>query len=176
MQSSRLHTLAGRHGLFLTCTLLVFVHHISSQCCNCRSFRRHHSVLIIPPRSGTLQLNCKPCIPASAEVLLTSHACVGVLIGADAISAHTYQQQLEGSDESLASQYTSAQLGFQGSTRRLLGGIARELAAADDEDDESYDDDLDIDEPLTAGQANPFLPLPMCFLHSRRIALTRRHS
>ena len=86
--------------------------------------------------------------------------------------SNNWKDQMRG----LASQYTSAQLGFQGSTRRLLGGIARELAAADDEDDESYDDDLDIDEPLTAGQANPFLPLPMCFLHSRRIALTRRHS
>ena len=171
MQSSRLHTLAGRHGLFLTCTLLVFVHHISTQCCNCRSFRRHHSVLITSPRSGTLQLNCKPCIPASAEVL-TSHACVGVLIGADAISANTYQQpQLKELDESSASQSTSAQLGFQGSLRRLLGGSPRQLAAADDEEDESYDDDLDIDEPLTAGQANPFLPLPMCFLHFRRIPL-----
>ena len=92
-----------------------------------------------------------------------------MLIGADAISAHTHQQRLEGLDEDLASQHTLAQLGIQGSLRRLLGGSARQLAAADDEEDESYDDDLDIDEPLTAGQANRSLPPPRRFLHSRRI-------
>ena len=92
------------------------------------------------------------------------------------MSVHTHQQQSDGSDESLASQHTSAQLGAQGSLRRLLGGSARQLAAADDEEDESYDDDLDIDEPLTAGVANPSLPLTVCFLHSTRIALTLRHS
>lgn len=83
------------------------------------------------------------------------------------MSAHTHQQQSEGLDESLAAQHTLAQLGFQGSVRRLLGGGARELAAADEEDDESYDDGLDIDEPLTAGQAHPSLALPKCFLQLR---------
>ena len=94
-----------------------------------------------------------------------------MLIEADAISAHTHQQRLEGLDEDLASQHTFAQLGIQGSLRRLLGGSARQLAAADDEEDESYDDDLDIDEPLTAGQANLSLPPPRRFLHSRRVPL-----
>ena len=87
------------------------------------------------------------------------------------MSAHTHVQQLEGLDESLTSQHKSQsdQLRVQGVMRRLLGGSARGLAAADDEEDESYDDDLDIDEPLTAGQASPSQP-------SKRRSAFRTHS
>ena len=126
--------------------------------------------------TSAFQLKGKPCIAAQAEVLMKSHACAGVLIEAEGVSALAHQQQLEGLDESLASQHTFAQLGSQGSVRRLLGGSTRELAAASEDEDESYDDDLDIDEPLTAGRAYPFPSLPTCFLHPRCIASSRRHS
>ena len=116
--------------------------------------------------TSAFQPNCQARI---AELLKRSHACAGVLIGPQATSVHTHQQQIEGLEESPAAQHTLAQLGFRDSVRRLLGGGARDLAAADEEEDESYDDDLDIDEPLTAGQAPlPGSPntLPACEKHN----------
>lgn len=57
---------------------------------------------------------------------------------------------------------TPEKAGYLSPLRRLLSRSAAAVAATDEEDataDESYDDDLDIDEPLAAGK------LSLCACH-----------
>ena len=80
-------------------------------------------------------------------------------------SAELQWQHLQSQDRELEHLHSAQEVGHHSPVRRLL---AKKAAAADKDDDgadDSYDDEMDLDEPMAAGRAS--CPLnPQC-LNSR---------